>query len=136
MIVAVALKAPVAVGANVTLRLALWPAASVVGRVGDVSEKYLVEMVALLMVTDAFPGFVALTVRVLLLPGVTLPKLRLAFPRERLPTGLEEPPPELTPWHPTSEPTANRSSIAANVSPRRFLGVLLTECVCIIGYAV
>ena len=115
--VAVALKVPVAEGANLTLRLALWPAARVEGRLGAVSEKYLVEIVALLMTTDALPEFVAVTVRVLLLPGVTLPKFRLAFPSERLPTGFVEPPPALTPWHPTIEPTAKRSSIAANVFP-------------------
>ena len=88
VIVAVALKAPAALGVNWTLRLELWPAARVVGRLGAVSEKYLLEIVALLIVTDALPVFEAVTVRVLLLPGATLPKLRLAFPSERLPTGF------------------------------------------------
>ena len=115
---AVAVKAPVAGGANVTLRLALWPAERVAGRLGAVSEKYFVEIVALLMRTAAFPELVAVTARVLLLPGATLPKFRLAFPRERLPTGFEEPPPVLTPWHPISEPMATRSSMAASVFPR------------------
>lgn len=112
------LKAPTAFGANVTLRFALWPAARVAGRLGALSEKYLVEMVALLMMTDALPEFVAVTVRVLLLPGVTLPKFRLALPRERLPTGFVELAPALTPWHATSEPMAERSSIAASAFPR------------------
>ena len=40
VIVAVALKAPAALGVNWTLRLELWPAARVVGRLGAVSEKY------------------------------------------------------------------------------------------------
>ena len=134
VIVAVALKEPAVAGANWTLRFALWPAGRVEGRLGEVSEKYLVEIVALLMVTEALPEFVAVTVRVLLLPGVTLPKLRLALPSERLPIGLVEFPPELTPWHPISEPTAKRSRVAASPFPRRFLGVILT-CFRIVGYA-
>jgi hypothetical protein len=115
----------------VRLRLALWPAARVAGRLGALREKYLVEIVAPLMTTDALPEFVAVTVRVLLLPGVTLPKLRLAFPRERLPTAFVEPPPALTPWHPTREPRAKRSSPAASVVPRQRIGVCL-DCFCIV----
>lgn len=47
----------------------------VTGRLGAVSEKYWVEIVALLTVTDPGPGFVALSVRVELLPAATVPKL-------------------------------------------------------------
>jgi len=46
------------------------------GRLGDVREKYFVETAALLIVTDFVPEFVAVTLRVLLLPLATLPKLR------------------------------------------------------------
>ena len=46
--------------------------------------KYLLEMLAPLIVTDAVPEFVAVTVRVFLLPALTLPKSRLATPRVRL----------------------------------------------------
>jgi len=98
------------------------------GRAGADSEKYLVEVDALLMVTDALPEFVAVTERVLLPPGVTLPKLRPVFPSERLPTGFVEPPPVLTPWHPTNEATAKRSNNAASVFPAKFVGVLRTDC--------
>jgi len=52
------------------------PAARVMGRLGDVREKYFVETAALLIVTDFVPEFVAVTLRVLLLPLATLPKLR------------------------------------------------------------
>src|SRR5208283_3999001 len=64
-IVSVALKFPVVGGANVRLKLALWPAARVAGRLGEVSEKYLLEIAVLLIVIDALPAFVALMVRVL-----------------------------------------------------------------------
>jgi hypothetical protein len=54
-------------------------------RRGDVNAKYLLEMAAALMLTGAFPEFVALTVRVLLTPGATPPKFKAELPRDRLP---------------------------------------------------
>jgi len=50
-----------------------------------VKEKYLVEIVVLLMVRDVVTEFVAVTDRVLLVPAATVPKSRLGTPRERLP---------------------------------------------------
>src|SRR5271169_2344319 len=79
----VALKAPAALGVNLMLTVMLCPAETVIGRLGATREKYLVEIAALLTVTDAGPELVAVTVRVLLLPAATLPKSRLAVSRER-----------------------------------------------------
>jgi hypothetical protein len=62
------------------------------GSVGAAKAKYLVDTEALLIVTEAFPEFVAVTVSVLLALGLTSPKSRLALLRTRLPLGW--PPPE------------------------------------------
>lgn len=80
--VTAALNAPAALGENITLIGVLCPAARVIGRLVPVREKYLVEIEALVTVIEAGPGFVAEMLRVLLLPAVTLPKARVAFPRE------------------------------------------------------
>ena len=80
----VALKAPGALGANLMLIVALCPAGTVTGRLGAAREKYLVEIVALLTVTDAGPEFVAVAVRVALLPAATLPKSSVVLSRERV----------------------------------------------------
>ena len=80
-----ALKAPAAFGLKTTLRGTLWPAASVTGRLGAASWKYLVEMATLLMVTAAEPEFVAVVDIVLLLPAFTLPKARDEFVIEIVP---------------------------------------------------
>jgi hypothetical protein len=79
-----ALKAPTALGVNWMLIVVLCPAATVIGRLGATREKYLVEIAALLTVTDAGPEFVAVTVRFLLLPAATLPKSRVVLRRERV----------------------------------------------------
>lgn len=94
----VLLKVPAALGVNLILIVALCPAVTVTGRLGETREKYLVEIVTLLTVTDAGPEFVAVAVRVLLLPSVTLPKSSVAFSRERVVDccWLEEP--ALKPW--------------------------------------
>lgn len=84
-IVAEASNVPAAFGVKLKVRDALCPAASAAGRLGDVNAKYLLEMAAALMLTGAFPEFLALTVRVLLTPGATLPKFKAELPRERLP---------------------------------------------------
>ena len=47
----------------------------------------MLEIDALLTVTEAVPVFDAVTVRVLLVPLVTLPKSRLAPLRDRVPDG-------------------------------------------------
>jgi len=80
----VALKVPGALGANLMLIVALCPAGTVTGRPGETREKYLVEIVALLTVTDAGPEFVAVAVRVSLLPAATLPKSSVVFSSERV----------------------------------------------------
>jgi hypothetical protein len=86
-IVTVALKVPLALGVNTMLRVVLCPAAIVSGRLGALIAKYWVETDALVIVIDAVPELVAVIVRVLLPPALTLPKSRLALPRERLPLG-------------------------------------------------
>jgi hypothetical protein len=81
----VALKVPVAVGVNLTLMGALCPAATVTGRL-EIEEKAFVDTAMAETVSDAEPELAAFTVRVLLEPVVTLPKLIGVFPRERVPT--------------------------------------------------
>jgi hypothetical protein len=81
----VALKAAAELGVNITLSGDFCPAAIVTGRLGPVSEKYLVEIAALLIVTEAVPVFSAVRASVLLVPSVTLPKSRLLPLRTRLP---------------------------------------------------
>lgn len=72
----VPLNVPTVFGEKVILIVALCPARIAVGNVGDVNAKFWLEMVALLTVTDKFPVFVAVNVKVLLLPAETLPKSR------------------------------------------------------------
>ena len=84
-IVAEASNVPAAFGVKLKVRDTVCPAARAAGRPGDVNAKYLLEMAAALMLTGAFPEFVALSVRVLLLPAATLPKFKPELPRERLP---------------------------------------------------
>ncbi|HEV2399591.1 MAG TPA: hypothetical protein VGS27_21785 [Candidatus Sulfotelmatobacter sp.] len=98
------------------LMAVLWPALSVRGKVGPVTVKYCVDTEAALTEADACPLLVTETVRVLLLPAVMVPKLRLPTPSAKLPLGggWLELPAALTPWHPVSEMTpAKTSKIAA-----------------------
>ena len=99
--VTTALNAPEELGLNATLSDSLCPAAIVIGRTGPASEKYLVETVALLTVTETGPEFVARTVKVLLLPAATLPNVKLALASERVLVCWPVPP-ALTPTQPTS----------------------------------
>jgi hypothetical protein len=73
-IVIVALNVPAAFGENTRLIAVLWPAAIDTGTLGEVMEKYFVEIATLLILIAAVPEFVALTVTLLVLPGATLPK--------------------------------------------------------------
>jgi hypothetical protein len=57
------------------------------GRLGALSEKYLVEIEALLTVIEAVPVFDAVMLMVLLVPVVTLPKSRLAPLKAKMPRG-------------------------------------------------
>ena len=81
----VALNFAAALGVNEMLRVVLAPAVSDTGGAGEVMAKYLVETEALLTLTVVLPELVAVTVRVLLVPGVTSPKSRLSLPRTRFP---------------------------------------------------
>jgi len=81
----VAATAPAPETLNVHVNVVDECAASAAGRVGDVNAKYLLEMAAALMLTGAYPEFVALTMRVLLMPGATLPKFKAELARERFP---------------------------------------------------
>jgi hypothetical protein len=99
---AMAVKAPAAFGLKTTVTGVLCPAAIVTGRLGALIEKYFVEMVTLLTVTEAVPVFVTVTVKVLLVPAVTLPKSKLAPLNDKVPVcccWLELL--VLTPWQPT-----------------------------------
>lgn len=112
----VPVNGPAALGVNLTLKETLCPAAMTTGRLGAVREKYLVDSATLLIVTGCASEFAAVTVSVLLLPKVTLPKLRLDAPNERLPVccWLEEELAALKPWQPTSRlRQASNSKVAA-----------------------
>ena len=68
---------PVEVGSKLTLKLAVWPAASVRGMLGPLTLKPVPDAVAVEIVTLALPVFVATMGSVLELPTVTLPKATL-----------------------------------------------------------
>ena len=71
------------------------------GRLGELSEKYLLEIEALLTVIEAAPVFDAVMLMVLLVPVVTLPKSRLAPLKAKTPRGCwVEDLLELNPWQP------------------------------------
>ncbi len=126
LIVTVALKASAALGVNVTLSGVLCPALIVTGRLGAVKEKYLVETDALLILTDAGPEFVTVTVRVLLLLAATLPKSSVAVNRERvLECCWPEEPAALTPWQPTRKVRPARRTNAPATFPRCFEQIAL-----------
>ncbi len=96
------------------LIVVLCPAVTVNGRLGETREKYLVEIVALLTVTDAGPEFVAVAVRVLLLPAATLPKFSVVFARERVVGCCCAEEPVLKPWQPTrnAKPATSSNALA------------------------
>ena len=106
----VPLKVPAALGVNLRLSVELCPALTVTGRPGAAREKYLLETAAPLIVTDCVPEFVAVTVRLLLLPAITLPKSTVAVPSERFPACCWPEDPALTPWQPTRQLKLNRMS--------------------------
>ena len=85
-------------GVNETLKFTLNPAASDTGNVGEANAKYLVDTDAPLMVTALFPELVTMSVRLLVVLGLTFPKFRLALPRTRFPVCWLAPPhDQLTP---------------------------------------
>jgi len=121
----VALNFAAAFGVNEMLRVVLAPAASDTGSVGEVIAKYLVETEALLMLTVLLPELVAVTLRFLLVPGVTSPKSRLALPRAKFPDCW---PPELdwlNPRQPTRTARADRTRTALAAFPIRTTGGFL-----------
>ena len=69
---------PDAVGANVTLRVALWPGESIWPEDNPLVLKPAPEMLMLEIVTDAVPELVTVDERLAVLPMMTLPKLRMA----------------------------------------------------------
>jgi hypothetical protein len=81
----VAVKFVAALGVNPMLSITLCPAASDNGSEGEAIAKYFVEIEALLMLTALFPELLAVTVRVFVEFGVTLPKSRLALARTKFP---------------------------------------------------
>jgi hypothetical protein len=85
--VAVALNALAAFGANVMPIDVFCPAARVTGSVGDVSRKFWLLMVTLLIVIEELPEFVAVKVVPLVLPTATFPKLTFVLPNERVLAG-------------------------------------------------
>lgn len=84
-IAALAVKVPAAFGVKASVRDTLCPAATVSGRLGAVREKYLVETVALLIVTEVLPTLFTARLSDLLVPAATLPKFNVTAPNERVP---------------------------------------------------
>ena len=118
-IASVALNGPAVFGENVRLKVSPCPASTVAGRLGALSEKLLLEILALLIVTAEPPRFVAVKVSVLLLPAAMLPKSTLALPSDRLPDcGVGFPlPPVLSPAQPTSDDSPRRSNNTFSAVP-------------------
>lgn len=115
--VAVALNAPVALGAKVIPIGVFCPPARVTGRVGEVNKKFGLVRATLLIVIEALPVFVAVKVVPLILPTATLPKLTLELPKVRLLGSdlvvcwlLELP--ALNPWQPTRKARAKSTESA------------------------
>ena len=124
--VATALYDPAAEGANSMLSVALCPEPIVTGKLGPVTEKPCADTVAPLIVSDAVPEFVAVTLKVLLDPAATLPKLKLPLASDRSPLPwFPEPPPALTPWQALSQPT-----LATSMSTLAVLHVNLLPSLC------
>ncbi len=82
VMVAVALKAATASGANEMVIDVLCPASIASGSVVGAKEKYWLEIAMLAMVTVADPEFVSVAERVLLLPTETPRKSRVDADRE------------------------------------------------------
>jgi hypothetical protein len=132
----VASKAAAVSGVNEIPIVAPCPGSTVTGRVGEVREKYLVEIDALLTVIELEPVLVAENVRVLVLPAGTLPKSRLEVVNERSEdcgeVGVERPA-ALMPWQPTNKVSPARISSVATSSLRCFEQPALT-LVSIVGH--
>jgi len=80
-----ALNVAAALGVKVMLIVELFPASMMSGRDVAESAKYLVEKVALLIVSEAEPEFVAVTETALLLPTATVPKFKELLLNVRVP---------------------------------------------------
>lgn len=85
MTLAVALKVAAEFGAKVIPIDVFCPAASVIGRVGEVNKKFWLEMATPLTVMDVVPELVTVKVDALVLPIATLPKATVVLPRLRSP---------------------------------------------------
>ena len=120
VIEAVALKAPAALGLKTRLTDVLWPGRIATGRVGALKEKYWLEIVTLLTVTEAMPVFDAVIVSVLLVPAATVPKSTLAWLRVNVPVcgcvlaDLLA----LNPWQPIRKVSPARRNAAAITFPK------------------
>jgi hypothetical protein len=107
------------------LRVVLAPGAIETGSVGNPRAKYLVETETLLMLTVLLPELAAVTVRLLLVPGVTAPKSRVAIPRARFPFSLCWLEPDwLTPWQPARPARADMRRTMPAAFPIRATGGL------------
>jgi hypothetical protein len=78
---------PAAEGVNVTLNVTLWPTPTVTGSPGALRKNGGALGLAPVIVTEAFPLLVAVTVRVLLPPTTMLPKLSEELLNPRSPIG-------------------------------------------------
>lgn len=96
---------------------------------GALREKYWLEIEAVLTVTEAVPVFEAVTVSVLLVPAVTLPKSRLALFRDKVPASVDcvAALAELNPWQPSRKVRSAKRSEAPATFQRRFEQIALAE---------
>jgi hypothetical protein len=86
--VAVATKFPAPTGANCIVRFALCPGPIETGKEGAVIENEPLETEAELMLAEAVPEFVTVTVKFLVVPDVMVPKSRLCEPSVKSPVGV------------------------------------------------
>ncbi len=82
---AFAAKVPGFWGVNLTENCVLCPGLTATGRLGAMMAKPVAVMPALSIVIAELPEFIAVTVRILLLPAVMLPKSRLVLAKTSTP---------------------------------------------------
>lgn len=120
---------PAAAGANLALRVVLWPTAKVTGRVSPLTLKTAPVTLAWEMVRLALPKLVKVTICELLLPTVTFPKLMLVgfAPSWLLPVFWGDVLPA-TPTHPVINKAASTKTTSAK--PLRWETLFMANIPC------
>jgi len=121
--VAVPFTAPALCGAKLTVTVRLEPAVTVTGKVRGLMERPAPDSVTAETTRSAFPVLVTVTVRLLVVPTVTLPKFRLlgAALIEGLGVGLGDGSETPVPPHPVSRKgNTNKDTNRSNCPVARF----------------